>query len=202
MLNLWIGKEFNFLKKFNWHELQSELKMGNNEMLSVFFQEHSVYCTRKLTREHQCSQEDAEDIFIESVMNLREKLIKGAVEAVTNVRSYLYKTCHFMLMDRLRKKSRQSQVEEDVVRFFYGSTHTTENDPFDKELLEITNIAWNEISEKCKDILHYFYVDRLEMKEIADLMAFASADVAKTSKSRCFRQFAARAYELKSTNPP
>ncbi len=199
-LDLWTGKGFIFLKKINWQELQSELKRGNNEMLSVFFQEHAGYCTRKLTKEHQCSQEDAEDIFIESVMNLREKLIKGAVEAVANVRSYLYKTCHYMLMDRLRKKGRQAQEEEDVVRFFYESAYTTENDPFDKELVEITKIAWNELSEKCKDILHFFYVDKLEMKEIAELMAFASADVAKTSKSRCFRQFATRAYELKNAH--
>lgn len=186
------------MKKINWQELQTELKQGNNEMLSVFFQEHAAYCTRKLTREHQCSNEDAEDIFIESVMNLREKLIKGAVEAVANVRSYLYRTCHYMLMDRLRKKGRQAQEEEDVLRFFYESPHTNENDPFDKELMEITKIAWNELSEKCKDLLHFFYVDHLEMKEIAEIMAFASADVAKTSKSRCFRQFATRAYELKN----
>ncbi len=195
-LDLWTGKGFNFLKNINWQELRSELKQGNNEMLSVFFQEHAGYCTRKLTREHQCSSEDAEDIFIESVMNLREKLIQGAVEAVANVRSYLYKTCHFMLMNRLRKKNRQDQAEEDVVRFFYEATHSNENDPYDQNLVEITKVAWNELSEKCKDILHYFYVDRLEMKEIAEIMVFASANVAKTTKSRCFQQFSARAYEL------
>lgn len=197
-LDLWTGKGFISLKNINWQELQYELKKGNNEMLSVFFQEHAGFCTRKLTREHQCSQEDAEDIFIESVMSLREKLIQGSVEAVANVRSYLYKTCHYMLMDRLRKKGREAQQEEDVARFFYESAYTTENDPFDKELMEITKIAWNELSEKCKDILHYFYVDRSEMKEIAEMMAFASANVAKTSKSRCFRHFASRAHELKS----
>lgn len=186
------------MKNINWQELNSQLKQGNNEMLSIFFQEHASYCTKRLTKEHQCSPEDADDIFIESVMNLREKLINGTVEAVANVRSYLFKTCHYMLLDRLRKKRRVDHSEEDVVRFFYESAHTTDGDPFDKALLEITKTAWNELSEKCKDILHYFYVDRLEMKEIAEMMAFASADVAKTSKSRCFRQFSNRAYELKN----
>ncbi|MDW3192466.1 MAG: sigma-70 family RNA polymerase sigma factor [Cytophagales bacterium] len=187
------------MKNINWQQLRYDLKRGNNEMLSVFFQEHAGYCTRKLTREHQCSQEDAEDIFIESVMNLREKLISEAMEAVANVRSYLYTTCHYMLMDRMRKKNREGRSEEDVTRFFYESYHTTENDPFDKALIEITRKAWNELSEKCKDILHYFYVDRMDMKEIADVMEFASADVAKTSKSRCYRQFSNRAYELKQS---
>lgn len=198
-LDLWTGKGFISLKNINWQKLRYDLKRGNNEMLSVFFQEHAGYCTRKLTKEHQCSHEDAEDIFIESVMNLREKLINETMEAVANVRSYLYTTCHYMLLDRLRKKSREDRSKDDVARFFYESYHTTENDPFDKALMEITRTAWNELSEKCKDILHFFYVDRMDMKEISDVMEFASADVAKTSKSRCFRQFANRAFELKQS---
>ena len=166
-------------------------------MLTPFFQNHAQYCTKRLARENQCSPEDAEDIFIESVMNLREKLIQGAVDAISNVRSYLFQTCHHMLLDRIRKTERMDKAADDVARFFYESTYSEEGSSFDPELLEITRRSWKELSEKCKDILHYFYVDRLDMKEIAELMTFSNANVAKTSKSRCFKHFSQRAFEMR-----
>lgn len=198
-LDLWAGKGFNFLENINWQELRTELKRGNNDMLSIFFRKHWRYCIRRLTKENQCSREDAEDIFIESVMNLREKLIQGSLDAVTNVRSYLFKTCHYMLMDRIRKAERQDQRTEDLARFFYESHHSDENMDYDPDLLEITRKAWQQLSENCKDILHYFYVDRLDMKEIAVLMELASPEVAKTTKSRCFKKFSTLAYELQES---
>lgn len=201
-LDLWAGKGFTRLDNINWQELRSQLKRGNNEVLSQFFREHARYCTKRLTKEHRCSLEDAEDIFIESVMNLREKIVQGTLEAVTNIRSYLFRTCQYMCLERIRKEQRQAQKSEELARYFYESKYVEDNNDYDPELLEITRRAWNQLTEKCQDLLHYFYVDRIEMKEIAELMEFASAEVAKTTKSRCFKKFSTFAYELRQNQYP
>ena len=181
----------------DWSLLIYELRNGNNALLKTFYEQHSNYCIQRLTKENKCTHEDGEDIFIESVMNLREKLISGRVESVVNVRSYLYKTCHNMFLVRLDQNARMKKHLSEIERFYYDSDYLIENEVFDPELMVISKKAWNYLSERCKDIIHYFYVDKLDMQEIANLMGLANANVTKTTKSRCYKKFIEKAYELR-----
>ncbi|WP_462251215.1 RNA polymerase sigma factor [Ekhidna sp.] len=185
------------MKKIEWGSIINDLRKGHNEVLRIFFEEYSQYCMRRLTRENQCTQEDAQDIFVEAIMSLREKLLEGKLDRVMNVKSYLYKSCYHMLMERIRKKKREDSQLDDIVKFYYESQYH-ESVNFDPALMKITLSAWDYLTEKCKDILHFFYVDKLRMGEISELMGLASADVAKTTKSRCYKALLEKAMELKS----
>lgn len=188
------------MEKIDWGFLVAELKKGNNEVLGVFYEQHSSYCNRRLLKENKCTQEDAEDIFIESIMNLREKLISGREVAILNVRAYLYRTCHNMFLYRLKKSERLQHHHSEIERFYYDSNYLqSEDGPFDPKLIAITNKAWEILSERCKDILYFFYVDKLGMKEIARLMDLSTSDVAKTTKSRCYKKLVDFAIELQNT---
>lgn len=185
------------MEKIDWTLLSKELRKGNNSVLGIFYEQHAGYCTNRMVKENKCSKEDAEDIFIESIMNLREKLIGGAEERILNVRAYLYRTCHNMFLTRLKQIERKKVQQSDIERFYYDSNYLqAEDQPFDPVLMEITKKAWNFLSERCRDILFFFYVDKLAMEEIADLMALAGKDVAKTTKSRCYKKLIEKASEL------
>ena len=180
--------------------LIDRLKKGDNSVLKTFYENHGRYCVQKLVAENQCSLEDAEDIFIEAIMELREKLITGKTTEISNPRAYLYKTCHNMFLVRLKLDQRKRKKLSEIERFYYGSRYQVDQtDAYDPRLLEITIIAWNTLSEKCKDILNYFYIEKLVMSEIAKLMGLSNANVAKSTKSRCYKNFVTKAFEIKDS---
>ena len=188
------------MKKKEWEKLSEELKKGNNRVLGIFFQQHSQYCCQRLSRENNCSEDDARDFFIESVMSLRERIVRDPEVPVLNIRAFLYRACYNMFLSALRAKKAEPKPMSDLERYYLESDyHLDENPVFDQELLAITLRAWAGLSERCQDILHFFYVDRLRMKEIARLMGMANEDVAKTTKSRCYKKLVSMAFSFKKT---
>ncbi len=181
-----------------WDAIINDLKNGNNEVLRIFFQKHATYCISRLTNENQCSKADAEDIFVDAIMSLREKLIEGTLDKVINERNYLYKTCYNMFLVRHRSNKKIDGLSDDITRFYYDSKYQSEEtETITEELMKITLSAWAHLTEKCKDILHFFYVDKLRMEEISKLMGLSNADVAKSTKARCYKSFVEKAMQLK-----
>lgn len=188
------------IEELKWDTIVENLRTGNNEVLRIFFEKYSNYCIQRLTNENQCSKADAEDIFVEAIMNLRERLVNGKLDKVSNVKSYLFKTCYNMLLVRIRAQQKADAHSSDIERFYYESRfQSDENELIDPELINITMSAWKHLSEKCRDILHFFYVDKLRMEEISNLMGLSNSNVAKSTKSRCYKKFVEKAIELKGT---
>lgn len=134
--------------------------------------------------------EDAEDLFIESVINFRSKVLNGEIERLTGLGFYLYKTCENKYLARLKDEKSRNRKLPDIERYFYGSTYVSSvNSDFDNYESEATQHAWSKLTEKCKDIIYHFYVDKLSMDTIAELMGLASGNVAKTTKARCYKHF-------------
>lgn len=167
-------------------DLVEELKSGNNRMLKSIFEMHASYCIDKLVFKYKSSREDAEDIYVDSVLNLREKIVAGKIEAIGDLKSYLFATCKNMLFVRIKKEQRVN----DAVAVTYGYANTVENDDSNQleEMLRLTEESLSAIPIKCQEILKAFYFDKLSLEEIAVKFNFASANVAKVSKARCFQK--------------
>ena len=152
--------------------------------------------------QRSCGKEEAEDLFIEAVLILREKVMEGKIEQLTNTKYYLYKTCENIYLARLKSDKRKRQKLDDLKYFYYQSSLVEGEEEWDARLQKAAKQAWQELTEKCRDILNYFYVDSLRMTEIMELMDFASADVAKTTKARCYKKLMvmAKAYYADSND--
>ena len=181
-----------------WRSMSEALKKGNNDVLGTFFKQHAQYCCQRLCAENQCSEDDARDYFVEAVMSLRERIVRDAEVPVINIRAFLFKACQNMLRSRLRYKNKEQKAISDLERYYYESEYlANEQQFFDQQLLSITLRAWSALSERCQDLLHFFYVDRLKMKEIARLMGLANEDVAKSTKARCYKKLVEKALSIK-----
>ncbi len=177
-------------------DIRDSLASGDNKALHYLYTEFGAYCINILTTKKGCAYEDAEDLFIESVMIFREKVLDGTIQELTNVRYYLYKTCENKYLARLKSERSQKTKVSDVEQFFYTSSFVNAEDEWDEGLSKSAKRAWEELGEKCKDILYYFYVDSLRMAEISELMGFSTTDVTKTTKARCYKKLitSARSY--------
>ena len=89
----------------------------------------------------------------------------------------------------------------DLEFYYYSSDHLADEDTdFAEVLSNAAKAAWESLGEKCKDIISYFYIDKLRMEQNAELMGFSSANVAKTTKSRCYKQLVSKAKDAVSAS--
>ncbi|MEP0987219.1 hypothetical protein [Ekhidna sp.] len=168
-------------------KIKESLQNEDNKALEYLYLEFGDYCIQKLIKNRNCMLAEAEDLFIESVMVIREKILREEIEHLVNTKAYLFTICENKFLARLKLQKNKNKKISEVESLYYS--FSDEEDEWNSSLMEATKEAWNQLSEKCKDIISYFYIDRLRMLEIAQIMHFANANVAKTTKQRCYKKF-------------
>ena len=128
-----------------------------------------------------CPQEEAEDIFVESIINFREKIINNKISYLNSTRNYLYTTCKNMWLVRIQKKAAIQKKSEMVSDYLYDEY---EEDPFTK----IANLEEEEHLEQCQDILHYYYVENFSSQDIVEVLGISNKGVLKVMKFRCLKK--------------
>lgn len=180
------------------NELVQHLRRNDNTCLKTIFLEHGNYCTKNLIKRTSCSPEDADDIFVDAIINFRERLLSGKVEYLTNIRGYLYSTCYNMWLVKHRKSKIHDSHAEDIKRFYQDNNSSTDQNR--EELHAIAQRAISSLGDKCQYIIKLFYFNKLTMAEIAEEMGFASSGVAKTIKARCYKKLMEKARQQMTQN--
>jgi len=189
------------MSKYDLEHIRKQLTDGDYSCLQSIFNEESDFCIKNLVRRTGCRTEDAQDIFVESMLNFREKVLSNKLETLTNVRNYLFTTCRNMWALKLRKEASNQRKITQMSLSFYNEY---ENDKFtdlkeleeEKNLLMITNDSFQQLSEQCKDILYHFYVYELSMNEIVEVLNISNVNVARVLKHRCFTKLKSIASSL------
>jgi len=172
--------------------LIDRLKNGDVESLGLLVKECKEICIGNLLYRTNCNREDAEDIFTEAVVNFGEKIVAGKVDDIKNIKGYMTGVCYNMWLNIYRKKEKVRTSEPDVERFFY---EYLEDDPDEElpgtikdRLFDISAKALQMLSENCKTVIKYFYLEERSMADIASLMGFANVEVARATKYKCFKK--------------
>ena len=108
------------------------------------------------------------------------------LDEVNNIQAYFYSICRNLWLKALKKNQRTTAL-------------TDEYDTLGEEAIQVTTLLSDEkstlldrllkgLGESCKNILVYYYYERLKMKEIMTLMNFSSEQVAKNKKSSCMKK--------------
>ncbi len=181
-----------------------KIKQGDNSPLKWVFEQCGDYCIRYLRSKTNCQAADAYDILVDAVMNFRDKVLSGKLTYITDIRYYMTSTCWRMWLKRYKKRKGELERRSDVQRYYYDSRYSEEE--YDtmvqaenaeaqmaekKQSIDATMEALKTLGEKCEKILKMFYLEKKSMVDIAQIMQFSNANVAKTSKSRCYKKWRA-----------
>lgn len=178
------------MKEEEFKKLVEELKNGNNQSLKVIFEDHSEFCIQNLLRRTTCSFTEAEDIFMDAVLNFREKIVNGKIRYITRIRNYIYTTCLNMYRVRYSQQVRALDKRDEVIMYFQGESSYQEQDVSeDDHRKDLVIRAFQNLDPRCQCILKSYYVNSRNMSEIAEQMGFTNANVAKTTKSRCYKRW-------------
>jgi RNA polymerase sigma factor (sigma-70 family) len=129
------------------------------------------------------SEKDAEDILQETVIALWQKVSAGNFELSVKLGTFLLAIAKNKWLAELRKmkKNRTQDLEDNFVNGNPGSLEKI----IDDEKIQIVRDALNLLAPVCKKLLLLFYFEGRSMTEIAGILDFANADVAKAKKYQC-----------------
>ena len=134
------------------------------------------------------NEDDAKDIFQESVIILYNKVQSGSFELNSKLKTFLYSVCRRLWLKRLNQKSRN--VPGDLMDL--ENVESVEMDLADHEEKDAKfrqmEKALQLLGEPCKTIIEDYYMQNKSMQDISEKFGYTNADNAKTQKYKCLQR--------------
>jgi len=134
------------------------------------------------------NQQDAEDIFQETVVSFIEMVRSGRFREESAVGSMLFAMTRNLWLNEIRRRGRAEKRATD----FETKRQIDDKDRafgiLDRELSERLLGQVKELGETCREILLAFYFDELPMREILPRFGFLNEQVLRNRKYKCMRQ--------------
>lgn len=127
--------------------------------------------------------EEAKDAFQEAVCIFCEQQASGRLGEVPNVKTYLFAIGRHKILSHLRsKKIRGNHLNGYAIHMGHGQTMTAQEIMERNEDLEKVKAELERLSDDDRRVLQLYYIDRMDMREIAEAMGYKNANVAKKKK--------------------
>jgi RNA polymerase sigma factor (sigma-70 family) len=171
--------------------LLSQIKSGDKAGLGQVYDQTHKYCVLTLIKKTGCTKDDAEDLFMDAILVFREKAVAGGIRYLSNIKTYMFGICYNLWRDMNRSDKKWNTVKDEVERQYYllKIDEPTEEEEIVRKKLRMVKNALAKLDEKCRMLLRYAYMEQRPQKEIADLMGFASANVVKVTRFRCYKKW-------------
>lgn len=157
-------------------EIVRRIKQGDESALVYLYKKHFRMMAR-LVIKNSGSEDEARDVFQDALVVFWEKVVNDKFVLSSRISTFLYGVCNNLWHKELDRKGRLD--------------YNNKSEPADlqmQESMERATILENciaSLGQTCKQLLMYYYYDRLSMSDIAEKLGFANADTAKTRKYKC-----------------
>jgi RNA polymerase sigma factor (sigma-70 family) len=155
--------------------------------IKQLYQDHSEV-TRSFIMGKGGTEQDADDIFQETIVSFIDSVQKGKFRQESGIRTFLISISKNLWYNEIRKRQRTEnrekifEMDRDQVD---GSVAETIQD---RELKQQLNHLLEELGESCKKILVLFYYENLSMKEIVLHLDYENEQVVRNKKYKCLQQ--------------
>lgn len=176
-------------------QIIQQLRAGNQkEAVAELYK--SFPSVRHFIRTHGGNDDEAKDIFQESMIVFYKNAMKPEFTLTASVNTYLFTVSKYLWKDELKKKNRMVPIKFDREDEKYAPVFTEEKYRWLDKII-------NSLGEKCMEILQLFYYKKQSMEEIASGLGYKNVDTAKTQKYKCIERARMMAQEVnvESLNP-
>ena len=176
-------------RKFSDEEVISSLKTGQsrNEAIRFIYKNYLAPLSAFILN-NSGSQQDAEDIFQEVVVNFISLVQQDKFRGESNIKTFLFSMNRFTWFNELKKRNRASVRETK-----YEKMRPQEEPAFSHSLADRESTAQvfslvEELGEACKKILVMFYYENMAMKDILEHTGYENEQVVRNKKYKCLKQ--------------
>ncbi len=177
------------MKRIPDADLIHQLQYGKDRELDLTFS----YLYRRMydqvfhfVKKYKGHEADVEDLFHEGLIALFKLARRGRLAADLNIEAYLFSICNLLWFKQLQKK--KVFLHPDDVQIAAPIVELPIAKMIKQEERELVLRLLNQLGQDCRKVLVYYYYDRFRMKKIAELMGYASDQVAKNRKSECMKK--------------
>ena len=133
-------------------------------------------------------EDDAKDIFQESVIILYDKVKNDNFELTSKLKTFIYSVCRRLWLKRLKLKSNRSTVNiNDYEDFIPGEDDLQQYEIKDRQFQDM-ELSLDQLGQPCKTLIDDYYIQNKSMQEIAEKFGYTNADNAKTQKYKCLQR--------------
>jgi RNA polymerase sigma factor (sigma-70 family) len=162
-------------------------KRDLDQAVRFLYQEHAAV-TRSFIMGRGGSEQDADDIFQETVISFIDSVQKEKFRFESGIRTFLISVAKNLWLNELRKRSRAGNREQAF------ETGREQEDPGISEIighrelkLQLQQLL-DGLGDACRKILILFYYENLSMKEMVAHLHYENEQVVRNKKYKCLQQ--------------
>jgi RNA polymerase sigma factor (sigma-70 family) len=173
---------------FSDEELIDTLKKEKVENSAISFLYRSFYALlNNYIKQNQGSEQDAEDIFQEVILNFIEIVKKDKFRGESSIKTFLFTLNKYTWLNELKKRGRTALREER----YSSETEANEKDVScflaDRDARKLVLALMDKLGELCRKILTAYYYDNLAIREILPLVNYENEQVLRNKKYKCLK---------------
>ncbi|MBX5438956.1 MAG: sigma-70 family RNA polymerase sigma factor [Thermoflavifilum sp.] len=139
---------------------------------------------RAMVKKNNGLEEDAEDIFQETLIILLERAQSPDFTLTCSLKTYVYAVSRHLWLKRLEAVQRQLPLADGLAEWLPVTDDITRYQEHDQAFRDM-EAALNQLGEPCKSLLEHYYIFNKSMAEIAEIFGYTSSDNAKNQKYKC-----------------
>ncbi len=144
--------------------------------------------TRSFIKGKGGTDQDADDIFQETVVSFIDSVQKSKFRQESGIRTFLISISKNLWYNEIRRRQRAINRE----RLFEADRNMEDPDVSeiiqDRELKKQLNQLLQDLGDSCRKILELFYYENLSMKEIVSHLHYENEQVVRNKKYKCLQQ--------------
>lgn len=130
------------------------------------------------------TEDDARDIFQETLIVLYQKAKSDSFELNCQIRTYVYSVARRLWLKRLQSNRRFETPVDNLEDMVQVEEDVEVHEKLDRQY-GIMKSALGKIGEPCKSLLEAFYIHNKNMQEISSFFGYTNSDNAKNQKYKC-----------------
>jgi len=159
------------------------IRQHSTPVLKAVFEE-CLPVVKRFVIKNSGTAEDAEDVFMDALEVVYQKVKKGELNLTCAFCSYLFAICKNLWLKKLHKRKLENRVilnewEESIL----GEEPTVEMEEMERMVFFRERICL--LEKDCQRVLYLSLVEDLSMENIAKEMGYSSAGYARKKKSIC-----------------
>jgi RNA polymerase sigma-70 factor (ECF subfamily) len=169
----------------DWKSVIHRIKTGDYSELEKVYTEYRHEFYRWVMKQYNCSYEDVQDIYQQSIIVLYENIIHDRIVSQnSSIKTYLFAIGKNKYYELIRDKHRQN-----VELTAQMKVEDTVEEP-EENMLALNSLgkSLDKLGNPCKSILELYYYHKKSMQDIAERLGLKNTDTAKNMKYKCLKR--------------
>ena len=171
----------------DWKLVIQRIKSGDYTELENVYKEYRLEFFRWIVKQYNCSHEDAQDIYQQSMIIFYENIVTDKITALNSgIKTYLFAIGKNKYFELMRDKHKQNiELSE-----YHTPAEEEDAEVFQEDMDKVTELerSLKQIGDPCKSILELYYYHRKSMQDIAEKLGLKNTDTAKNMKYKCLQR--------------